>query len=295
MKKLLLFFLLISTVIKAQDTLEIKESNKKFSTGEYNSFSIKIPQAKFKDVKSNWKKYLHEKGKTNPKEVDGEFVLKATGVPDISADTILSYSKVEENSKYVEVTACFGNNLGEFYSSSKNPEIAERVNKLLRNFAITEYKTAVNYELTGEKKKLSLLEQNLADLENQNVKYDKNIKSNERSIENLNGDVKANKTLQDIKSEAIDQQQRILATFTSDSDMKRDEEKKLKSMQKEKKKIEKENESFHKDIEEKEDENKSMKKTIDKNTEENIPNKKKEIEKQREHVAEVDLKLKNIK
>jgi hypothetical protein len=295
MKKLLFFFLLLSTIIKAQDSLNVIESDKKFSGGEYNSFSVKIPQTKFKEIKSDWKKYLHEKGKINPKESDGEYVLKGTVVQDISKDTILSYSIVKENLSGVEVSVCFGNNQGEFYSSLKYPEIAERIKKLLRNFAVTEYKTAVNYELSAEEKKLSLLEQNLTDLENQNVKYDKTIKSNERSIENLNSDVKSNKTLHDIKSDAIDQQQRVLATFTSDSDMKRDEEKKLKSMQKEKKKIEKENESLHKDIEEKEDLNKSMKKTIDKNTEENIPNKKKEIEKQREHVVEVETKLKNIK
>jgi len=295
MSRLLLILILLTNTLYAQDSLEVKESEKKFNDGHYPAFIIKIPQAKFKDVKSNWKKYLQQKGKLNPKEVDGEFVLKGTKIPEISSDTIVSYSIVTANTNDVEIVARFGNNESEFYSSSKKPDIATNIKTFLRSFAMAEYKTAVYNELTAEKKKLSLLEQNLVDLENNNVRFEKSIKANERSIERFNADIKSNKTLQDIKSESIDQQQRILATFTSDSDHKSDEEKKLKSMQKEKKKLEKENESLYKDIEEKEDENKSLRKQIDKNTAEVIPAKKTEIEKQREHVVEVDTKLKNIK
>ncbi len=287
--------LLIAQITRAQDTLEIKENEKRFNTGNCNAYTVHIPQAKIKDVRSAWKKYMQQKSKINPKEIDGEFVLKGVKINEISSDSLISFSLVTANTNDVEVTACFGNMESVFYSSAKNPETAEGIKSFLRNFAVTEYKKAIDFELTGEKKKLSLLEQNLTDLENENIKFEKNIKANERSIERLNGDIKSNKTLQDIKSDAIDQQQRILSTFTTDSDAKSDEEKKLKSMQKEKKKLEKENESLFRDIEEKEDDNKSMRKKIDKNNEELIPAKKKEIEKQREKVVEVDMKLKNIR
>jgi hypothetical protein len=291
---LLAVLIFLMNTVKAQDSLEVTESEKQFSKGKHNGFTVKIPQANFKDVKSDWRKYLNQKLKFKPKEEDGEIVTGSTLVPELSSDSLTIYSILFSNLNDVEIVGFVGANDFSFYSSADQPEICNRFKTFLRNFAVNEYRNVVNEELKSENKKLSVLEQNLADLENDSIKSEKKIKSNERLIERINGEIKSNEKLHDLKSESIDQQQKVIATFLTPSDQKSDEEKKLKALQKEKKKIEKENDSLHDDIDDKESENKSLRKQIDKNTAEIIPAKKKEIEKQKEVVSKVELKLKNI-
>ena len=164
----------------------------------------------------------------------------------------------------------------------------------LRNFAIDQFRNAVKNELSLEQKKLQILEQNLIDLDQDNERFENKIKANERIIERSENEIKTNKELQELKSTTIMQQQKVLATYMNESDQRNVEEKKLKALQKEKKKLEKEDETLHEDIEDKERDNKELKKQIDQNESENIPNKKKEIEKQKLLIEEVGKKLKNI-
>ncbi len=297
MKRLLLLFIFLSnfTVAQEQDLLIVNESEKKFNEGNFNSFNVKISQARFKDVKSGWKKYLNKKSKINPKESSGEFILRNAIIEEITTDTIIIYSVITENEENVELTASFAKDETEIYSSKINPAIADNIKIFIRSFALTAYKEAVGNELTAEKKKLTKLNQELSYLKTDSVNYEKKIRSNKRDIEKLEGAVKSNKSLLEIKSNSIDQEQKILATFTSDSEMKVEEEKKLKNLQKEKKKVEKEIDSQRDDIEEKEDDIKSMEKLLEKNTEEVIPAKKKEIEKQIEHIDKIEEKLKSIR
>jgi hypothetical protein len=292
---LILIFLLLALFTKAQDSLSVIESEKNFSHGKANCFTIKIPQADVKDVKSDWKKHLHSKSKTSVKETDGEYVIQKSVLPEISSDSLLFFSTVVSNPDNVEVNFFAGNNESEYISSSTNKSTANNINIFLRNFALMEYKNTVNDELTTEKKKLRVMEEGLNQLLLDSVEYEKKIKVNERNIEHEDDEIKTNKKMLDLKSESIDQQQKVLATFLTDSDLKSDEEKKLKSLQKEKKKIQKEIDNLNDDIDEKKNDNKSMRKLIDKNTEEVIPAKKKDLGKQRDVVMNIEEKLKNIR
>lgn len=287
--------LICASDILAQDSLTVTESGKKFSKGMSSGFSVKIPFARLKDVKSDWKKYLHQKGKINPKENDGEIVLPQTLVSEISSDSVLLYSIINANPDVVELTVFAGKNDSVFYSTSSEPKLADGLQTFIRNFAVNEYKNAMNDQLTVEQKKLKILDQNLSDLENDNDRYEKKIKSNERIIDKTVDEIKTNKDLQELKSSTILQQQKVLATYLTPSDQKSDEMKKLKALEKEKKKLEKEEESLHKDIEDKKDDIKVLKRQIDLNNSEKTPAKKKEIEKQKEVIAGVEIKLKNIK
>ena len=82
-----------------------------------NGFSVKIPQTKLKDVVSYWKKNIHNKNKINVKEIDGEYYLAKTIIPELSKDSIIIYSVIKENSTDVEVVSFFSNNDIDFYSS----------------------------------------------------------------------------------------------------------------------------------------------------------------------------------
>ena len=120
------------------------------------------------------------------------------------------------------------------------------------------------------------------------------IKNNERDINNLESEIKSNLNEQEINSKAIYHQQQIIATFLEKSDLKSQEEDKLKDLEKIKKKLVKQNNGFHNDIDDLEADNKSLKKKIAVNEDETIPLKKSDKDKQRLKIANVEVKLKGI-
>ncbi len=296
MKLLLTLFFLLTQINNtlAQDSLKVTEINKTFSKGTQNGYCIKIPQTKIKNAISYWKKIINQKNKISVKEIDGEYILDKTKIPEISSDSIIIYSIFIENPTYVEIVSFVSGNDTDFYSTASNPNISSNFIIFIHKYAVSLYKNAVTTELSAEQKKLITLEENLKDIENENVQYGKKIKANERTNERIQEEIKSNLQLQELKSESILQQQKSIASYSNPSDQKSDEEKKLKAIQKEKKKLEKNNESLHSDIEDNENDNLNLQKTIDKNISEIIPAKQEEIKKQRELIAIVEKKLKGI-
>lgn len=295
MKTIFTFLLLLLVISsRAQDSLVVTEIQKEFSKGNHPAFTVRMPLVKVKDVKSDWKKYLQLKGNIKVKEDDGEYYLPKTIVKEISNDSIVVYFTIVDNEENVELTGFVGKNDSTFYSGNTNAQVSSDFQAFLRNFAVDQFRNAVKNELSLEQKKFQILEQNLIDLDQDNERFGNKIKANERIIERSEGEIKTNKELQELKSTTIMQQQKVLATYLNESDQRNVEEKKLKALQKEKKKLEKEDEGLHEEIESKEDENKNLKKQIDQNESENIPNKKKEIEKQKIFIQDVESKIKRI-
>jgi hypothetical protein len=296
MKLLLnLFFIFLVTVSNAQDKLEVIEMQKTMSKGSQPGFMVKIPNAKLKTVISDWKKYLRQDNKTKINENDGEFSLMNTNVATISADTINIYSLVNANQTDVDLVGFINRKDSAFESTSNNPEISSNFSKYIRNFAVYEYRNIVTDELEVEQKKLETLNTGLLQLDKNNEQAEKKIKANEKENEKKQDEIKNNLQLKELKSDAIYEQQKVLAPLTSSSDLKKDEEKKLKALEKDKSKIEKKIDTLHSEIDANDKENKDLKKKIEDTTTDLIPAKKKEIEKQKEVISAVDTKLKGIK
>lgn len=297
MKSLITLTLLfqISIIASAQDTIKVNEVELTFSKGNHHGFSVNIPQAKLKDVISDWKKYIRQKNKGNISENKGEYVLSKTIIPDLSPDSLIIYSIITTNVDDFGLVAFITGNDSVFYSSLFNPELSLKIKNYIHNFAVNEYRNAVKNELSNEQKKLKQLEDNLDDLDHDNDKSGKKISANERENDRTQNEIKSNLNLQQLKSDAILQQQQLLATYQTPSDEKTSQEKKLKDLEKDKRKLEKQNESLHKNIEENESDNKLLQKKIDKNNADLIPARKTEIAKQKEKVLTVQYKLNGIK
>lgn len=291
---LILLSVHLATVF-AQDTLKVYEVKKTFSKGNHNGFSVKIPKAKLKEVISGWKKNINQENKISIKEIEGEYYLAKTIIPELSSDSIIIYTIIKPNPTYVELVSFVSGDDSIFYSFASHPSISLNISEFIRNFAANEFRKVVNDELKLEQKKLIALEEDIKKLERDNESYEKKIKSNERANERTQEEIKSNLQLQELKSASILQQQKILVTYLTQSEQKIDEEKKIKSLQKEKRKLEKDNESMHEDIDEKESDNKDLQKKIDKNNNEIIPAKIEEIKKQKEVIIIVETKLKGIR
>ena len=279
----------------AQDSLEVKEVIQPFSKGNHTGYTVIIPQAKLKDVSSGWKKYLRERTKANYSALDKEFILTKSIVPDISSDSIIIYTKFFETPKNTQLNVFVSHGTSMFYNSNDNPETASKIKSFIRNFAVAQYRSAVQDEMDTEQKKLSQLERELKALEQETEKAEKTIKSNKRENERLENEIKSNLREQEGKTNEIDRQRLLLTTHIRNAEQRKEEEKKLKDLEQAMKKLKKKNESLHKNIEKNENENKTLQRMIDKNNSETIPSKRNNIVLQKEVGGAIKYKLQQIK
>jgi hypothetical protein len=295
MKKLLAILIIFQiSILSAQETLEVTEVNKSFSQGNQTAFRVTIPQSKLKEVISGWKKYIRKNNKSDFKEMDGEYILSKSIIPDISNDSITMYSIFNTgNGTDIELNIFVSNKDSVFISTSSDSKTSTNIRDYLRKFAVEQYRVAIENELEVEERKLKIYQSDLKELEEANERSEKKITSNIRDNEKLESEIKFNMQTQEVKSTEIFNQQKTVSSV-SNPELKKVEEEKLDKMEKEKKKLERQKDSLLKDIDNNEKENKELRIKIDLNNSDFIPAKKAEIVSQNEKVLSVTEKLKKI-
>ena len=296
MKTLITFFILFQSLsLLAQDSLSIKEGVFSMSEGNQPGYSVVVPGARLKDIISDWNKYLRQKTKSKFKKINGEYVISSAIISELTTDTVGMFTKIEELSAGVQLTSFISKGNSLFISTTSDAEVGRKIKFFIRNFAVNAYRNTITDELSSEQKNLKSIESEIKNLESNNDYLEKKTKSKNRSIDRLNDDIKSNLNFQDFKSKAILQEQQTLATFIDPSELKTAQQKKLKTLEKEKAKLKKQNEGLNKKVDQLESEIKSMGNNIDKNNSDKIPEKKTELEKQKVVVSNLEEKLKRVK
>lgn len=295
MKKLLLLFFLISNIGKAQDTLKVEEMSRSFSLGARNAFVIEIPQPDYKKALSNWKNYLKKQSKRTLTEKNGEVALAKGPLMPVSGDSISIFSTLNAGETKLKLSVFFMMEDSSFLSSATNSEKSEAAIKFVRTFGVSEYKNAVNNELLEEQDKLKTLEKKVTALEEENEDLRKEIKDNERAISRKQDEIKSNEQEQELKSSSILDQKKRLNSFVGSEDQRKNEEKILKQLNKEKSKLQDNKDSMLKKIDDLESDNRANEKKIALNNDEKIPEAKQLVTQQKSVVTNVETKLNNIK
>ncbi len=286
--------LIVSNPISAQDSLHVTQSEKQMSLGIHNGFSVDIPQSKEKDVVNSWKKYIKRDTKSSVESNDGEYRISGTAITNISTQPMNVYATITEVDKSIRLTAYFTEDDSNFISTAANAEKATATEKLVRDFARTQYRLAVEDELNEETKKLEKLESIKEDLINDNEKAEKNIKEYERKIDRARDAIKVNSEEQSKRSPEVANQKEIVRITTPKTETYDLEEKKLNSLEKELKKLVKEGESLHSDIDDWNSDIRKEKRDIEK-TDDDIKEKKNAISKQKDHVKDLRGLMERIK
>lgn len=284
----------MSNPISAQDSLHVTQSEKQMSLGIHNGFSVDIPQSKEKDVVNSWKKYIKRDTKSSVESNDGEYRISGTAITNISTQPMNVYATITEVDKSIRLTAYFTEDDSNFISTAANAEKATATEKLVRDFARTQYRLAVEDELNEETKKLEKLESIKEDLINDNEKAEKNIKEYERKIDRARDAIKVNSEEQSKRSPEVANQKEIVRITTPKTETYDLEEKKLNSLEKELKKLVKEGESLHSDIDDWNSDIRKEKRDIEK-TDDDIKEKKNAISKQKDHVKDLRGLMERIK
>lgn len=295
---LFLFFLLAlvsASNLRAQDTLVVLESMRPSGMGTQPCFSILVPQRSPKEVSGGWKKYMRKETKKSVDEEGAELVLPSCILPSLGTDSLSVYAQVQPEGSGSRLYAFFQKSESSFVSGTSDEILAGSIRKFLLRFGTEEYKKALEDDLENEQKKLSQLETGLQELENNNVRSQKKIHENERSIDRLKSDIKLNEKEQDLKADEVLRQKLIVEAYQGSSEGKDAEEKKLRELNKQKKRLLKENENMHSTIDDLESKIKEYERSIDKTTKELIPGKNAEITAQKVMVKMAEEKLKNIR
>lgn len=198
MKKLFYAIALVFPAIMfAQNDLVIEERDAMMSYGSKPSYSVVIPQSQLKDVMDDFKKYIKKDSKGKVTDNLTEISIVGAVNTNISALPFNVFGKLTETTEGV-LTMLWISEGEVFISSATAPTKSEAVKKYLRDFAVQEYRNAVQRELKAEQDKAKAAQKtldgfvqeqkkaegNVTDYKAQIASLEKKIQEREQSIAN---------------------------------------------------------------------------------------------------------------
>jgi hypothetical protein len=293
---LALAFLSYSAV--SQNVIEVKNTTARMSKGSHPCYVVMIPQAELKTVQQSWIKKLQEGNKAKVKVVEQELQFIGGLKPEITPDSISIYSILIQSDSAITLnvffeldSAFFGPNEDKALLASDKTD--NNIKSYMRDFAVGQYRIAVDNELDAVQKTLKTMENDLEKMEKDEENLKKDISSLENEIDETEKEVDVTEKSLDLKNQEISAHETSSALLATEPEKKAALDKK-KQLDKEKKDIEK-------DINKLKDSISSDKSKIEKNekaiedSEEKQAKKHEEIVNQTTVVENVQTKLNGIK
>lgn len=295
MKKLFILGLVFTASASFSQSISIKESNEKFSTGSQNAVTTTIFENNSSDVMDAWKKvlkdYKNEKVKDSGDEVFGDNIL----VKEWGNNTVDFYARFEENKKDKTVKMSVAVDLGGTYlSSSGDREKFKYVEKMVKDFALKMTKSPIEAAIKDNEKKLGKLEDDQKDFEKdkKNLQedienYKKKITKTEKEIIEKNAEIEKKKTEVNVQKKVVD------ASSDAVSEQAKSSRKIYDKLVDQQRDLEKDKKNMQEDIENYQKKIKKAEEDIKKN-DDNQVKKKKEIEDQKKVLEDVKKKLSSV-
>jgi len=156
MKKIFIICSLLVSFASFSQSILVKESNEKFSTGSQNAIVTTIFENNLNDVISEWKKVLkdfkNEKVKDDNNEVFGDNVI----IKDWGNNPVDIYTKFEENKSAKTVKMMVAVDLGGTYlTASGDKSKYNFIEKLVKDFAVKQTKAPLEDAVKDAEKLLA--------------------------------------------------------------------------------------------------------------------------------------------
>jgi hypothetical protein len=295
MKKILVAaYLTFSITAFAQKNITVDEAPRPMSKDSQFSYLVEIPQAKVKQVEKDWLKYISIKSKGKATVVNGENLQTEAVYKNISPNPFNVYSKLVETTDGVNLTVWLTDNNAAFISKTPNSIEDLAVQKYVRDFAVQEYKLAVEEELKMERNKLNDIEKQQASLIKDEEKSNKKINDNLRGIAKAKDKIVTTQSDIDAASVKIENQKKMVDKTAADANATKGAKKTLNDLEKDKVKSQKNTDGDAKDIESWEKEIREEQRNIaDGKQKQGL--KLSDIDAQKQIVYGVQTKLSNIK
>ena len=292
MKNILTVAILLLSITTFSQSISVKESNEKFSTGSQNAITTTIIENKLNDVLSEWKKVLkdfkNEKVKDSDNEVFGDNIL----IKEWGNNPVDFYTKFEENKKDKTVKMMVAVDLGGTYlSSAKDKDKYKFVEKMVKDFAVKQSKAPIEDAIKDATKLQAKQEDQQKDLEKDNKNLNNDIVDYKAKISRAETDiVTKNAELEKKKSEVTIQKKVVEASAGAVNEQAKSSKKIYEKLTNQEKDLEKDKKDLKEDIEKYKNKIKDAENDIKKNNEEQVK-KKAEIESQKKVVDALKTKL----
>lgn len=284
---------ILCSPVFSQIEISVLETTKLMNKGEQPGLIVDIPQASTKNVERDWTKLMKKGSKAKVEKDKGHLYIEGVSLEAVAPDPINVYTQLLETGDGTRLTVFF-EIYGSFLSKVEDEDKFTIAKKIVRNFGVEAYKSAVENELKEEEKKLKNFESELERLEKNNEKLHSEINENNRRISKSESEIETSEVDQERKSEQIRIQKDVIANMVNaQGDELKVAEKTLKSLEGDKRKLENDEESLHKKIEKYQSEIRQAERDIQKNLEDQ-ENKRREIGNQKKVSLAVKDKLKNI-
>ncbi len=274
----------------SQNAIVVTVSPAPVSMDTQRSFTVVIPQTNLKDVKKDWLKYLSKGSKGKASEVNGVYLQSGAVNKNISAAPFNIYSKVIETMAGVRLNVWLDDRS---VSGRVNNGQHLAVQKFVYDFAVQQYRNAVQMELIVEKGKQKDLEKDLADLIKSEEKSVKTVSQNERSADRAKDAIATNESdIQNSTTKISDQKENVERN-ASDPNASKGAKKTLGELEGDKKDLQKQNEKQGQSMDNMNKENRAEERNMA-ISKINQQAKTAALEKQKQVVREVQIKLDNI-
>ncbi len=288
-------FFILSFGAFAQKQITVTETPRANSKDTMQlSFAVLIPQTTLKQTENSWLKYVATGSKGKAVVVNGDNLQTAVMNKNISPNPFDIYSKLLETTEGVRVTLWFPENNAVLISKDPTSGANLAVQKYVRDFAVQEYRKAVQKELKAEQEKQKKLETELAVLIKGEEKSVKTVNENQRTTERANDAIATNNADIQNSSNKISNQKGNVESNAADANAAKGAKKTLGEMESDKKDLQKKNETQSKNIDSRDKANRAEERSMV-GSQEKQAAKTAAIEKQKAVVAEVQVKLDNIK
>ena len=295
MKKIFIISSLIISFSSFSQSISVKESNEKFSSGSQNAVTTTIFENNLNDVLSEWKKILrdfkNEKVKDDNNEVFGDNII----IKDWGNNPVDIYTKFEENKSAKTVKMMVAVDLGGAYlTSSADKSKYNFIEKLVKDFAVKQTKAPLEEAVKDAEKLLAKKEDQQKDLEKDNKNLNNDIIDYKAKIGRAETDVIAKDgEITKKKSEVAIQKKVVEASSGAVNEQAKSSKKIYDKLADQEKDLERDKKDLKSDIEKYKDKIKDAEKDIKKNGEEQTK-KKAEIDAQKKVVETVTGKLKAV-
>ena len=250
---IIIIIFLFPIILNAQQEIEVSEDSALISKGKQLGYAVYIPQGEFDDIKKDWSKLIRQNTKSKVEEVGFEINILGTQIEEIHHEPINLYSVIYQKDTAFLVIAFFEIDSVFFTFDENNKtlqseKIYHGIKHFIRNFAVEQYKTAVQNELDEEEKTLKKLNKEFANLTKENENAHKEIQQNEQDTTNSKHAIITYERDNERKLEEINAKKESMASIPKGSDLEKEAKKELKGLEKDKKHFENNLEKERKNI-----------------------------------------------
>jgi hypothetical protein len=238
-------FLLSSTAALAQLSVETSTTA---SADAQTTFYVDIPQSDLKSTERPWHRYIGRRSKGRSSDANGIHLQLGAVNSNISPEPFDVNSTLTETIGGMRLTAWLTRNGKPFVSKDASTGQQAAVRKYLHDFAIGQYREAVEAELKTETSKLKDMEKSLASIIKDGEKSGRTVSRNERSSKRTSAAMTTSRQDIAIKSENIDSQRDMVDVTASDPNASEGAEKTMDGLKDDKKDLQKLNESQGRDL-----------------------------------------------